>query len=157
VCPSPQADCGYNYTLTVPAPMSVTASNTAGDISATNLDGPTQFTALAGNISLTGLSGPLQVTDEAGNVMATTLRSGASDITAGAGNVSVTFTAAPSQVSVHDSTGNIIAAVPTSASYHVVISVQYGLSSSRVADDPTSPRVIALSVGMGNVSLHQGR
>ena len=155
VCPSPEADCGYNYTLTVPATMSVTVSDTAGDISATNLGAPTQLTATAGNISLAGLSGPLRVTGDAGNVVARNLRSGTTDVTERTGNVSLAFMAAPSQVSVRDSTGNVTVAVPTSASYHVVISVQYGLTASRVTDDLTSPRVIALSVGMGNVHLDQ--
>jgi len=108
-------------------------------------------------ILLAGLSGPLKVTDEAGNVVAGDLRSGATDVTERTGNVSLTFLTAPAQVSVRNSTGNITAAVPTSASYHVVISVRYGLSASRVGDDPTSPRVISLSVGMGNVSLDQAQ
>jgi len=50
-------------------------------------------------------------------------------------------------------TGNITAAVPDSALYHVVTSVQTGTRSDSIPDLPTSQRTISLSVGVGDVSL----
>ena len=153
VCPSPDSGCGYDYTLAVPAAVSVTASNSAGNISVSGLSGPVQIAAGAGNISLAGLSGSLKVNDGGGNITATDLRAAIADITEGAGNVVLNFKARPAGLSVRDSTGNISAIVPGSAFYHVVASDRLGTTSEGIPDDPSSQREISLAVGTGNLSL----
>ncbi len=53
------------------------------------------------------------------------------------------------------STGDVGVMVPRSFSYHVSTSDELGSVSSGITDDPSSPRVVSLSVGTGNVFLNQ--
>jgi hypothetical protein len=154
VCRSEDQSCGYNYTFALPASTRVAASTNAGDMSAEGLTGPLKLGSAAGNVTLDHLSGATNVTDAAGNVTATHLREGSTDISEGGGNVYAEFTAAPSRVFIKDSTGNVDVLVPGSCRYHVSTTDTLGNVVTSIQDDPTSHRVISLSVGTGNVSLN---
>lgn len=154
VCGSRDGDCRYDYTIFVPM-STVFANDAAGDIWAKGLAGSLGVNAAAGNTTLAGISGPLRVTTGAGNVVAAGLRSATTDVEEGNGNVTLGFTAAPVDLTVRASTGNVSIVVPRSFSYRVSTSDQLGEVSSSIADDPSSPRVISLSVGTGNVFGNQ--
>ena len=85
------------------------------------------------------------------------MRERSTDVTEGAGNIYLEFTRDPSSLFVKDSTGNVDVAVPGSGHYHVLTSDSLGNVSSNVSsaiqDDPSSPEIISLSVGTGNVWL----
>jgi hypothetical protein len=115
ICHSRHGDCGYNYTILVPASMTVLADDTAGDIWAKGLAGSLGLNTTAGNVTLG-------------------------------------FTSAPIHLVVKASIGNVGVTVPASFSYHMSTSDQLGDVSSGLADDPSSPRAISLSVGTGNIS-----
>ena len=153
VCHSVNNDCSYDYTLAVPPSTGTTAVNTAGDVSVSDLSGPVSVTALAGNVVLSGLSGNLSLTDTAGDVVTTAMRAPDAHITVMSGDATLKYVAPPSHLFVRVATGDITAAVPDSASYHVVTSVQTGTNSDSIPDVPTAKRTISLSTGVGNVSL----
>ncbi len=155
VCLSRGGDCGYNYTISLPVPITVVADVAAGDISAKGLAGPLRLSATAGNVTLASVSGALDVTTGSGDVTGAGLRSRSTNIWEGTGNVTLGFTAAPWQLVVKASTGDVGVTVPRSFSYHVSTSDELGDVSSGITDDPSSPRVVSLSVGTGNVFLNQ--
>ena len=154
VCHSRDGDCGYNFIISVPVSTTVVAGVDAGDIWARGLAGTLQLDALAGDVTLTGLSGSLRVTGGSGNITAAGLRSAASDFAEGAGNVTLGFTAAPRHLAAKVGSGNVGVTVPPSFSYHVLTSDESGDVVSGITDDPSSPRVISLSVGTGNIFLN---
>ena len=153
MCHSRDGECGYNYVISVPAATTVVADVIAGNVRATGLEGTLRLTAAAGNVTLDGVSGALHVTGGSGNITAAGLRSASSDVKEGAGNVTLGFTAAPSHLVVKAGAGNVSVVVPRSFNYHVLTSDQLGNVSSGITDDPSSARVISLSVGTGNISL----
>jgi Putative adhesin len=153
VCHSQDGDCGYNYTLSVPVPMRIVAGVSAGDILARGLAGSLRLSTTAGDVTLSALSGALEVTSGAGDVTAADLRASSTDIDEGTGDVALNFTATPSHLLIKDSTGDVDVVVPDSSHYHVSMSDHLGKVSDGVTDDPSSPRVISVSVGIGDVSL----
>jgi hypothetical protein len=155
VCHSRDGDCGYSYVVSVPVSTTVVADVYAGDIWAKGLAGTLQLRALAGDVTLTDLSGPLYVTGGSGNITAVGLRSASSNVEEGEGNVSLRFAAAPSHLVAKTGTGDVGVIVPPSFSYHVLTSDQLGNVASGISDDVSSPRVISLSVGTGNIDLNQ--
>jgi len=155
VCHSRGGDCDYSYTISVPVSTMVHANVMAGDIWASGLAGTLDLNAPAGNVTLAEVSGPVRVTGGSGNVTGAGLRSSNSDVELGTGNVTLGFTAAPSRLAAGTGTGNVAVMVPPAFRYHVVTSDQLGNVSLGIADDPSSPRVVSLSVGTGNLFLNE--
>lgn len=136
-CPN-GGDCGIDYTVTVPAGLSV------------------QVEADAGDVSLAGLGGAVQVRADAGDIRGSALDSPRATMTDSAGNVMLAFNAAPGDLSVLADAGNVEITVPGSAGYAVTANTAAGNTHVDVPTSTGSAHVIEAQSSAGNVSVLTG-
>jgi hypothetical protein len=153
VCRSPNNDCGYDYTVSLPPSVNAEVSTSAGDIAVFGSAARLTLRSASGDLVLDHVAGPLSASVGAGNVTGRSLSASTARVEDGSGNVALVFDAPPKEVTVRGSVGNVSVALPPAHPYHVVLSDGQGNISSAVADDPSSPDKIRLSESIGDVVL----
>jgi hypothetical protein len=138
-CVAWAGSCSGALTLTAPAGLSVTVSDSSGDLSASGIHGHVTLSDGSGEIVVTGLA--------------------ETDVVArnGSGDVTLIFTKVPRRVDITDGSGNITLALPPGPAYYRVdASSSSGDRSVSVKTRPSSPYVIAATADSGNVSISYG-
>ncbi|WP_018349901.1 DUF4097 family beta strand repeat-containing protein [Longispora albida] len=154
-CPGDPENCETNYTLKVPAGVTVNAKTGAGNVTVRGLSGDVAIDTGSGDITLDGLSGgKVGVKSGAGPVKGTSLKNGEIDIDTGSGTVELTYGTAPSVVKVKTGSDAIRVSLPKGdEGYNVKTSTQSGKQDVTVKVDSTSNRAITATTGSGDVTV----
>jgi Putative adhesin len=136
-CDFPTGICDFNLHASVPAGTRTLISAGSGDILGNGLSGPqTVLRNGSGNITISGLT--------SANVSAND----------GSGDVTLTFTQVPDQVSISAGSGNVRLVLPAGAThYRVTASTGSGNRLVRVPTRPSSPYVITVTDGSGDITI----
>jgi len=163
--------CSLEYDITAPAELPLTVSDRSGDlnasgfgghvtlsggagnITASHLSGTIELASGSGDITASGLDGSVRLSDGAGNIVVSGLA--ATDVTGdnGSGDITLTFTRVPRLVNVTSESGNITLVLPPGPSYRVTALATSGNSTVSVKTSPSSPYVITVSDGTGNITI----
>ena len=164
--------CSLGYSVTAPAglPLTVTdgagdlnasgfgghvtLSSGGGDITASRLSGAVELSSGAGDITASGLDGSVRLSDGSGNIYVTGLA--VTDVVGddGSGDITLTFTRVPRLVNVTGESGNITLVLPPGpTAYQVDAHASSGNTSVSVKTSPSSPYVITVSDGTGNITI----
>lgn len=158
---------------TVAGPVSV--RDQTGDVALGTVSGPVQVSSQSGDVTLGPVSGRLQVSDRIGDVSfgaasgaAVTVRVQSGDVTGrdltsaevtvtgGTGDISLSFTRVPSHVQVTCGSGDVTLHLPPgSTPYRVITQDQHGSVTLQVPTGTSSPHVISVTDGTGDISIGQ--
>jgi Putative adhesin len=130
--------CRVDYTVTVPAQVTVDIEGAAGDIT---------------------LTGPLTnatVNTSAARITGTNLGAGTIQATTNAGQVDLTFATAPASVQVKTDAGQVTLTVPGADKYNVAVNTTIGTQDVSVDKDPSSTHRIAVTATIGAVTIKKG-
>jgi DUF4097 and DUF4098 domain-containing protein YvlB len=152
----PDGNCGIDYTVTVPAGLSVQVGADAGDVTLSGVGGAVAVDASAGEVTLANLSGALQVQADAGDIRATGLSSARAKLVADAGEVTLGFNAAPGNLFVQADAGSVRVTVPGSIDYAVTATASAGGTHVTVPTSTGSAHVIQAQSDAGSVSVLAG-
>jgi hypothetical protein len=146
-------NCGAVLTVTLPAEQAVNASSGSGNVHAFGVGGGLTLYSGSGDVSVERASGPLDLGAGSGDITATGLSGAKVGANVGSGDVDLSFNRPPSRVTVTASSGDITVALPSNVSYAVDASTSSGSSHIGVPTSSSSPRVIHLTAGSGNVDV----
>ena len=127
--------CRVEYTVTLPAKVTVDVEGAAGDIS---------------------LTGPLTnatVNTAAARITGKGLGAGTFKATTSAGQVDLTFAAAPSSVQVKTDAGQVTLTLPGADKYNVSANTTIGSQNISVDVDPTSAHRIDVTATIGSLTI----
>lgn len=148
--------CGADYTLEVPAGVSVQARTSTGDITITDISGPLHLTTSTGDVRVTGADGELQLRSSTGDVVATELTSDTVDASTDTGDVRLTLSTAPRTVTARTSTGDVHIVVPEGQAYRVEAQTSTGDTGVTVQRNDTSSRSIVARTSTGDIDVRYG-
>jgi hypothetical protein len=163
------ADCGVNFSLTVPFGVTVSVATQGGPadvsgVAGANLDtgggpasvslisGPLTVSTEGGPLVLRGVTGPLRADTGGGDLTAQDVTTATATITTGGGNATVTFAKVPESVSVSTDGGAAILAVP-GGPYAVAADSNGGPQSVTIATDPAARPTLAVTSGGGPLQI----
>jgi DUF4097 and DUF4098 domain-containing protein YvlB len=158
---------------TVSGPVQV--SDRIGDVAIAAVSGPVQVSAQSGDVTLGTVSGRLQVSDRIGDVAfgpvtgpAVTVLGQSGDVTGqglaaadvtvtgGTGDIALSFTRVPTRIQVTCVSGDVTLRLPPGdAAYQVITRDSSGSVNVGVPTDTSSPNVISVSDGSGDISIQQ--
>ncbi|MEP6649317.1 MAG: hypothetical protein ABJA74_05310 [Lapillicoccus sp.] len=130
--------CRVDYTVTVPARVTVDIQGAAGDI------------------TLTGPLATATVNTVAGRITGTGLGAGTFQVTTKAGAVDLTFAAAPTLVKVETEASQVTVAVPGADKYNVTVNTTFGSQDVAVDQDPSAAHRIDIRTKVGTVTVKRG-
>ena len=156
---------------TVSGPVQI--SGRTGDISLQQASGPVQIGSQSGDVTLGSVAGRLRVSSQIGDVSfgsvtgpSVTVQSQSGDITGQSitsadvtvngrtGDIYLSFTRVPTRVNVICTSGDITVRLPRgSAAYQVTTQAQHGSVSVDVPTDASSPNMISVTDGSGDISI----
>jgi hypothetical protein len=149
---APGPNCGVDYTVQVPAGITVQAVTDTGDINVRDIHGPLDLQTSTGDVSATGASADLTVRSNTGDVLV----AGASahvDASTNTGNVTLHLTAPPQAVSARSDTGDVMITVPQGGVYKVQTNVDTGDANVAVTRSDTADRTITAATNTGNIDI----
>jgi hypothetical protein len=149
---TPGPNCGVDYTLQVPAGISVQAVTDTGDITVRDLHGPLNLQTSTGDVSDSGASADLTLRSDTGDVLATGT-SAHVDASTDTGNVTLHLTAPPQAVSAQSDTGDVMITVPPGGVYKVQTSVDTGDANVTVTRNDTADRTITARTNTGDIGI----
>jgi hypothetical protein len=129
--------CSVDYTVAVPAGVSVNAASGAGDITASGLTTtkPLSLQSGAGDVDAFGISAPVV------------------HLNAAAGDITARLTTPPRYLDASSGVGDIILTVPN-VPYDVTASAGAGeVSDQGLRIDPSSPRRLEVTAGAGSITI----
>ena len=152
-CPAVQfgSGCGVDYTLRVPADVSLITRNSTGDVTVNGIRGDLALSTSTGDIRLTGASRALSLHTSTGDINASKLTSSEVDANVSTGDVTLGFDRAPTSVHANTSTGDVRITVPAGDPYRVEASTNTGDTDIRVVQNPTSTNLIAVRTHTGDI------
>jgi DUF4097 and DUF4098 domain-containing protein YvlB len=151
----------------------VQVSGRTGDISLQQASGPVQIDSQSGDVTLGSVAGRLRVSSQIGDVSfgpvtgpSVTVQSQSGDITGQGitsadvtingrtGDISLSFTRVPARVNVICTSGDITVRLPPGrTAYQVTTQAQHGSASVNVPTDASSPNMISVTDGSGDISI----
>jgi hypothetical protein len=154
-CPAVQfgSGCGVDYTMRVPADVSLVTRTSTGDVSVSGLRGDLALSTSTGDIRLTGASRALSLHTSTGDITASKVTSSEVDANVSTGDVTLGFDRTPTSVHANTSTGDVRISVPSGDPYRVQVSTNTGDTDIRVVQDPTSTNLIAVRTHTGDVHI----
>lgn len=154
-CPSGFLDpqCNVNYSLTVPAGVTVTAATASGNVQVAGITGALRLTSDSGDVGAANPVGTVTAQSASGNVTVSGARSSSVTARSDSGDVTLGFASVPGMVSADSASGNVIVAVPAGASYDVQAATASGNSNVNVPNTPGSPRLIHAHTDSGDVTV----
>lgn len=159
-CPHEQQNCFLDYTVRVPAGVSVRAHTDAGDLTVGAIGGTLDLTTDAGATRLQDTAGPVRARSQAGEIIATGLRSTTVDAVTTAGDVRLRFTEAPALATARTDAGEVEIALPHTGSgvdgYQVQADTEAGSRQVSVGEDSAGRHSIVAHTAAGDVTVHYG-
>jgi hypothetical protein len=155
-CPGDHESCGIDYTLRVPAGVSLGAHSGSGDMTVRDLTGEVRLDTGSGEVTIHNVSGKLWIRSGAGDVEATRLRSQDTDIDTGSGRVDLRYLDPVSTARVVTGSGEIRVSVPDGGfedGYNVRADTGSGKREVGVRVDSASRRTITVSTGSGDITV----
>jgi hypothetical protein len=155
-CAVPIGNCEFDATVSAPATVPVSVSTGGGNVDVTGTAGLVNVSTGGGNVSVNQASGPLDLQTTGGNIQAAQVGSAFLTATSGGGNIDLVFSSVPGDVRVDTTGGNVTVVVPPTASYHVTAHTDGGSVTDEVAQDTSSPNVITVTTGGGDITIIRG-
>jgi hypothetical protein len=150
------SSCEVEYTVELPPSFELVVTGMAGDVTARGLTGPVRVDRETGDIALFDVTGPVDVTSIWGEITAMGLGSDTVRAESRTGDVRLELLEPPQSVQVDANSGEVDVAVPAGASYRVSAWTRSGERAVTVPVDPSSPRMITVDGGSGDVRLRTG-
>jgi DUF4097 and DUF4098 domain-containing protein YvlB len=156
-CPNtilPALNCNVRYELHVPPNVTVSGSNSGGNIRTESTGGPVNVDSSGGDVTVVDPIGDVDARSSGGNVTVLRARGGTVTADSSGGNVTVTFIGSPTKVNVSSSAGNVTVRLPhDDTSYNVDASSSGGSSNVEVRTDPASTKHIKADSSGGDVTI----
>jgi hypothetical protein len=149
---TPGPNCGVDYTVQVPAGISVQAVTDTGDINVRDIHGVLDLRTSTGDVTSTGASADVTIRSDTGDVTATGT-SAHVDASANTGTVTLHLTAPPQAVSAQTDTGDVMITVPQGGVYKVQTSVDTGDANVTVMRSDTADRTITARTNTGSIDI----
>jgi hypothetical protein len=146
--------CAIDYTVELPANVTVEAATSAGDIAVRGITGELRLSSTSGEIDVTDVSGPLTTRSASGGLTARGLTSKTVDIENVSGDVDLRFTAAPSSAAIRATSGEVAVTVPREQGpYRVATSTTSGDQQVTVEQSPTAVYTITVNTTSGDIRV----
>jgi hypothetical protein len=146
--------CDVDYTIAVPAGVSVRARASGGGLRIEGVDGAIDADSSGGGIRVVGSRGTLRLDSSGGGVRGEDLRSAVVDADSSGGGVHLSFAEPPTTVDVDSSGGGVTVEVPSPYAFAIdADSSGGGVDVSGVRHDPLSARTITADSSGGGVTI----
>jgi hypothetical protein len=130
--------CSVDYTVTMPARVTLTADNPVGDV------------------KLVGPFANATISTKAGRVLGTSLGAGAYEVTTNAGEVNLKFASPPNSVKVKSDVAEVVLTVPGGTKYAVTTDTTVGIKNVKVDQDPSSTHRLDVTTTVGAITIENG-
>lgn len=130
--------CSVDYTVTMPARVTLNVDGTAGDM------------------KLIGPFANATISTKAGRVEGTSLGAGTYEVTTNAGEVNLKFTSPPNSVKVKSDVGEVVLTVPGGTKYAVTTETTVAVKNIDVDQDSSSTHRIDVTTTVGAVTINNG-
>lgn len=145
--------CEVDYTIEVPADVTVVVDVGNGSVSVRGVDGDVDASAGNGGVDLDDVGGRVDADAGNGGVTGTALRAEVVDASAGNGSVRLSWLVEPRRVDARAGNGSVELVVPESrVAYQVDFDSGHGSVDTQVRTDPTSERTLTARAGNGSVT-----
>jgi Putative adhesin len=131
-------DCSVEYTVTMPARVTLDVDGAAGDMK---------------------LNGPLAnatISTKAGRVHGTSLGAGTYEVTTNAGEVNLKFASPPNSVKVKSDVAAVALTVPGGTKYAVTTDTTVGIKNVEVDQDSSSTHRLDVTTTVGTITIDKG-
>jgi hypothetical protein len=171
----PADNCQVEAAASVPSSTAVSVTGNGGNVWVSGITAPVAASTGGGDLTLNAVTGTLDLTTDGGNVEGTALAAPDVTVNTGGGNVDLMLSTVPKDLQVNSGGGNVTVEVPPgSTRYHLELDGGCGNPdagsavpssagsapsswcedvSSSVPDDPSSPNVIVISSGGGQITI----
>jgi hypothetical protein len=130
--------CSVDYTVTMPARVTLNVDGTAGDM------------------KLIGPFANATISTKAGRVEGTSLGAGTYEVTTNAGEVNLKFASPPNSVKVKSDVGEVVLTVPGGTKYAVTTETTVAVKNIDVDQDSSSTHRIDVTTTVGAVTIKNG-
>jgi hypothetical protein len=152
-CPQ-QDGCSVDFTIELPAGVTVQAKTQAGDVKITDITGALDITNESGDIRVANAVGEVRITGDSGQISGTGLRSPVFTAKSDSGDIELAFTDAPQTVEAKTQSGDVTVSVPrTSGNYRVQADTNAGRRTVSVDVNSSSSRSITAQTDAGDVTV----
>jgi len=152
-CPQ-QDDCSVDFTIEVPAGVTVQANTQAGDVKITDITGALDVTNESGDINLNNAVGAVRITGDSGQISGADLHSPTFTAQTNSGDIKVAFSDAPQSVNAETQSGDVSVTVPrTSNNYRVQADTNSGGRTVSVDVNSGSSRSVTAKTDAGDVTV----
>ncbi len=131
-------DCSVDYTVTMPARVTLTVDNPVGDV------------------KLVGPFADATISTKAGRVRGTSLGAGTYEVTTNAGEVDLKFASPPNSVKVKSDVGRVALTVPAGTKYAVTTDTTVGMKNVKVDQDSSSTHRLDVTTTVGAITIDKG-
>ena len=131
-------DCSVEYTVTMPARVTL------------NVDGA------AGDMKLNGPFANATISTKAGRVHGTSLGAGTYEVTTNAGEVNLKFASPPNSVKVKSDVAAVALTVPGGTKYAVTTDTTVGIKNVEVDQDSLSTHRLDVTTTVGTITIDKG-
>jgi putative adhesin len=131
-------DCSVEYTVTMPARVTL------------NVDGA------AGDMKLNGPFANATISTKAGRVHGTSLGAGTYEVTTNAGEVNLKFASPPNSVKVKSDVAAVALTVPGGTKYAVTTDTTVGIKNVEVDQDSSSTHRLDVTTTVGTITIDKG-
>lgn len=131
-------DCSVDYTVTMPARITLNVDGTAGDM---KVNGPFANATIS---------------TKAGRVLGTSLGAGTYEITTNAGQVNLKFASPPNSVKVKSDVAEVALTVPGGTKYAVTTDTTVGIKNVEVEQDSSSTHRLDVTTTVGAITIDKG-
>ena len=131
-------DCSVDYTVTMPAQVTLIVDGTAGDM------------------KLVGPFANATISTKAGRVQGTSLGAGTYEVTTNAGQIKLQFAAPPNSVKVKGDVGEVTLTVPGGTTYAVTTDTTVGIKNVDVDQDSSSSHRLDVTTTIGAITINKG-
>ncbi|HEY9391836.1 MAG TPA: DUF4097 family beta strand repeat-containing protein [Mycobacteriales bacterium] len=145
--------CSVDYTVWVPASVSVRATTSSGDVTVRGVDADLRLSTSSGDIETTGGQGVLTAHTGSGSVTATGTAASQVRLRTGSGDIRMESARAPSDVTARTGSGEVDIAVPNRDRYRVAVDTGSGDQLVTVVQDPGADRSISVRTGSGDITV----
>ena len=131
-------DCSVDYTVAMPARVTLNVDGAAGDM---KLNGPFANTTIS---------------TKAGRVHGTSLGAGTYEVTTNAGEVNLKFASPPNSVKVKSDVAAVVLTVPGGTKYAVTTDTTLGIKNVEVDRDSSSMHRLDVTTTVGTITIDKG-
>jgi hypothetical protein len=131
-------DCSVDYTVAMPARVTLNVDGAAGDM---KLNGPFANTTIS---------------TKAGRVHGTSLGAGTYEVTTNAGEVNLKFASPPNSVKVKSDVAAVVLTVPGGVKYAVTTDTTLGIKNVEVDRDSSSTHRLDVTTTVGTITIDKG-